>query len=756
MKRKLAFLMTIVLIFSSMSQTFTVSKGAENKPSVTYNETVMSGMGLHHIIDGVYNTGEAYVSEDNPDMSDGKQYVQFQWDEEVEYNQVTLYSAYCGTKDKDGQAPTKWEILISSDGKNYTKTATVEVEWKDIDSVQSKTTKFILPEAYKYMRVVILEANLSWGHYAINEIAFGEQEKAEIGYVDENGTRQYGRAASVTYNDSEMSGNGLHNINDGSYTTTYVSEDSPNMSKQYIEYKWDEQISVNLITLYSQYCGAADRDGQAPTKWRILTSLDGSNFEEAAIVKHTWSSNDEIQSKNYLFENPKNVLAIRIEILEANLNWNHYAVGEIEVGLTNNNFKPTDTTGSNNNKPNKDNKDDVNKDDIADNARVIYTDKNGTKQYARASKITYSNAMSGLGLNNLIDGDYNSTYVSEDKPDMKNQYVQLTWDKPIEFDVVSLYAQYCGTKVRDGQAPTKWKIMTSTDGKNFTDITTIDHQWNDNDELQSKSIKILKQSNVVAVRIVILAANLNWNHYAINEIEIGLAPNGYIPSDRIGYENDNKKSSIYKDVNGVVQYASASEITYSKDMSGLGLSNLIDKNLKTTYVSEDKPNMKNQYIQFKWNSPVDINMVTLYTQYCGTFFKDGQAPTKWKILVSKDGEKFFNVGTVTKKWRSNDNVQSKTLQFKLQKDITVVRVVIEEAKLDWGHYAISEIEIGKAPSGYIFGDLTGVDADMMISPKTASDNRMYVVIAIMLLSMLATTYSFIAWNRKKWTEENSI
>lgn len=47
-----------------------------------------------------------------------------------------------------------------------------------------------------------------------------------------------------------------------------------------------------------------------------------------------------------------------------------------------------------------------------------YCDANGVIQYAKAATISYSDHMSGMGLLQVADGDYATTYVSEDNPDM--------------------------------------------------------------------------------------------------------------------------------------------------------------------------------------------------------------------------------------------------------------------------------------------------------------------------------------------------
>ena len=532
MKKLVVMFLTLALVIGCIPNSQGLVKASDsNEPVITYNNDVMSGMGLLQVADGDYTTG--YCSEDNPVMSEDVQYMQFAWEQEVNYNSVTLFSNYCGTTEKDGQAPTKWKIQTSLDGVTYTDRTTVVAEWEAIDDLQSKSVDFDSTGNYKYMRIVIQEANLDWGHYVVTEVEF-EVKSSNVGvYVDSNGTTQYAKAATVTYNNDTMSGNGLLLVADGNYTTGYVSEDNPNMANQYIQYSWNAPVDINLVTLYAQYCGTASKDGQAPTEWTIQVSKDGSSFSEVCKVSKEWKDNDNLQSKNTQFDLQEDIVAMRVVITKANLSWNHYAVLELEVGQTEEGFVASDITGTTqeeggNNPTNE----------------GVYTDDNGTTQYAKAATVTYNdNVMDGKGLSQVADGNYTTTYVSEDNPDMKNQYIQFAWNEPIDINMVTLYSQYCGTKYRDGQAPTAWTIQVSKDGTTFTDVCQVSKKWRSNDNLQSKSAQFDLQGDVVAVRIVITEAKLDWNHYAISEIEIGQAEAGFVASDLTGVGDGTGASS---------------------------------------------------------------------------------------------------------------------------------------------------------------------------------------------------------------------
>lgn len=720
MKKIISLLTVAVIIVTSISSLTAFAQ--DEGPVVYYNDTAMNGMGLANLYDGDFTT--AYVSEDAPDMTEGKQYFQYDWSETVNVNQVTLYSQYCGSEGKDGQAPTQWKILISTDGNSYTEATTVSAEWLSNDELQSKTVKFDAGEGFKSMRIVITEANLNWNHYAIYEI--------EVDEITETTT-------TVFYNDTVMNGMGLALLYDGDLTTSYVSEDAPDLSdgKQYFQYDWSAPVDVNLVTLYSQYCGAADKDGQAPTEWKILTSTDGTNYTEVATVSASWYANDNLQSKTVKFDSDASFTSMRIVITEANLDWNHYSIYEIKTDTVDDSYIIEDLTGEPQVTPPVD----------------PPVEPPVTPPAETTLTVSYNSAaMSGMGLAHLYDGDLTTSYQSEDAPDMADgkQYFQYDWSAPVDINLVTLYSQFCGAGEKDGQAPTEWKILTSTDGTNYKEVTTVSASWYENDDLQSKTVKFDASERFTSMRIVINQANLDWNHYSIYEIKMDTVDGNYIIQDLTGTIPEKPLLNSYVDANGVTQYGNCAQISYNdKAMSGMGLGFVSDKDKTTAYVSEEKPDMSGgkQYIQYDWTEPIDINMVTLYSQFCGTKLKDGQAPTEWSILVSTDGVNYTKVCDVNKNWRSNDNLQSKVSQFDTQENIVSLRIVFNDANLGWGHYAVYEIEVGNAPVGYRAVDLTGIGDGTQTAPKTGDNQN--ILPTVMLLAVSIISIVACLWIRRR-------
>ena len=114
---------------------------------------------IYRVADDEANEHSYYRAIDGTECVDD--YVQFTWAEAVSVNQVILYNQF------SGQAPTAWDILVSTDGETWTKAAEISnVEWSEND-LEGKTLDFELQENIIGLRVQIKAANLIWGGYSI-------------------------------------------------------------------------------------------------------------------------------------------------------------------------------------------------------------------------------------------------------------------------------------------------------------------------------------------------------------------------------------------------------------------------------------------------------------------------------------------------------------------------------------------------------------------------------------------------------------
>jgi len=131
-----------------------------NKPIKASNH---AGEDVPNIIDGNFQT--SILSDTNPTFP---QYLTINYAEPQSFNAVTL-----GTWFAQGQAPTAWDIEVSADGTTgWMKVASSgNVAWQSNNgTVESKTIGFSEVSGKKGVRLKINGANLTWGHYAVNDI----------------------------------------------------------------------------------------------------------------------------------------------------------------------------------------------------------------------------------------------------------------------------------------------------------------------------------------------------------------------------------------------------------------------------------------------------------------------------------------------------------------------------------------------------------------------------------------------------------
>lgn len=250
----------------------------------------------------------AIQSVDNPVFPG---YITFTWDTGKAFDKVSLTSFFC-----QGQAPTSFEIEVSDDGiGGWTKVASTGIfSWNYNNSTyETKEVLFKKQINKKGLRVKILSAHLQWSHYAI----------CDIGIFDRNNLA-FDATASATVIDGAYP---AATVNDGNLDTAAQSLDHPGFP-QYITLNWDSGKTFSSVFMKCRYA-----QGQAPTNFEVQVSVDGtSNWITLNSYTKTWATNNStLETADLYFTRVSNMKGVRIKINNANLQWNHYAVNEIEV-----------------------------------------------------------------------------------------------------------------------------------------------------------------------------------------------------------------------------------------------------------------------------------------------------------------------------------------------------------------------------------------------------------------------------------------
>lgn len=255
---------------------------------------------------------DAYSAMQSNESPSFPQYLYLDWDEAQSFDTFIMKAAY-----GKNQAPTNWELEVSADGESgWTTVANSgDVIWNGDDwHVEDKTLHF--PEVHgKALRIKINSANLTWNHYAINEVIVKDTCKKPI---DVN-------IATESTSVWNSKNGGL--LTDGDYKGAAQSADRIKLPTD-IVLSWAEPVSFNQIQLNCWYA-----QNQAPTKVSLEISRDGLTWEEiVAVTDLSWEFSDStIENQVIGFEDVQNVKYLKVKVHEANLKWKHFAINELEV-----------------------------------------------------------------------------------------------------------------------------------------------------------------------------------------------------------------------------------------------------------------------------------------------------------------------------------------------------------------------------------------------------------------------------------------
>ena len=543
------------------------------------------------------------------------------------------------------------------------------------DTLEGKLVAFEKQENVLGVRLKITSANIEWGHYTIYEVEiFGTQAEPEetqpdvtepeetepsVTEPDETepdetepdetvpvssvtdfteameGTVNVALSAVASADVAGTLGNSAAQLNEGDRTWA-LSRSATTLEDQtdYYYLTWNQPVDICQVVLFNQY------SGQAPTAWRIAATTDGTSWNEIVSAEGVLWSESDLQGKALTFDVQKNIIGLRLQIVDANLIWGAYTIYELEVYGTI--PEPPETP------------------------EIEVTDftsaPDGTQNVALNAT---ASANVGGALSNsaaqLNEGDRTwSLWRSATTLEGQTDYYYLSWNKPVDISQVVLFNQF------SGQAPTAWNIAVTTDGTNWDELASVEGiVWSEND-LQGKALTFDVQKNIIGLRLQIVDANLIWGGYTIYELEI--------------YGNVAKTGG---------NLALDATLTASEDVvaSGAAIAQ-VNEGDRTWSMARSATSLDGaeDYYQFNWDAPVTAEKVVLFNQY------SGQAPTAWKIFVTTDGETWKEVASIADVTWTESDLEGKEVTFAGQ-DIVGLRVQIVDANLIWGHYCIYEIEI---------------------------------------------------------------
>ncbi|MWV47381.1 family 16 glycosylhydrolase [Paenibacillus sp. HJL G12] len=141
----------------------------------------------------------------------------------------------------------------------------------------------------------------------------------------------------------------------------------------------------------------------------------------------------------------------------------------------------------------------------------------GAVNKALTATLTASSQNGIYPVANLADANMRTTYQSTNNPTFP-QSITLNWSTPQAFSQVALNSTF-----GQGQGITDFEVQTSDDGITgwTTTATSGTLFWSsNNDTTEKKRLSFSEVNGKKGLRILVKQANLQWKHFAINELEV--------------------------------------------------------------------------------------------------------------------------------------------------------------------------------------------------------------------------------------------
>lgn len=290
-------------------------------------------------------------------------------------------------------------------------------------------------------------------------------------------------SAKITLNDETIDVAGLC---DNDYTYGYVSPDTVELPDEYT-FTWDSPVTADTLRLA---CNSAV--GQAPTYMEIQTKKANGDWTSVDKFNVSWITISESYEFIDIPVEASNITGLKLIIKEANLEWKHYVISEAKL------FAENDLEMA--------------------NAKKV-TSKTTTGSAILLNNIAYlaetiTTTGKGTQLDELANEDFVAGYVSEDNPSLPQDIV-FTFDELQQVRGIRIEGN-CAL----GQAPTLVEISVKTGGS-YKVVGSYYMTWQSKEAVHEYcDLTFSTQTGVEAVKVTVKRANLEWKHYAIQEIQI--------------------------------------------------------------------------------------------------------------------------------------------------------------------------------------------------------------------------------------------
>lgn len=257
----------------------------------------------------VIQDGDPTTGTVSPQSPTFPQYITYTWPTGQSFNQIQLV-----TGSGQGQGITNVTVQVSADGStNWTQVASSGTMTYASNNLVTQTINFAPQTNMEGVRIQINAANLTWGHYALNEFDVYNAAPSNLAF-------------SATVSAPGLTGS-VQSIQDSNATSGTVSQQNPTFPQD-ITYTWPSGQTVDQVVLETTW-----GQGQGITNVTVQVSTDGTTWTQVASSgTMTYATNSgNVEAQVITFSAQTNIVGLRIQINGANLQWSHYALTEFDV-----------------------------------------------------------------------------------------------------------------------------------------------------------------------------------------------------------------------------------------------------------------------------------------------------------------------------------------------------------------------------------------------------------------------------------------
>lgn len=279
------------------------------------------------------NTEDAVDGDGFLSLSDPTLPQEFVWTW-TEAQSADLLKIYCNWA--QDQSPAAVEVYTKTADGDWVLSGGGDLLWQTSSAeFECATVPFTGGENITAFKLVVTDANLTWGAYGINKVHITHSatvyDQAETKVINASQSLTFtdlASSAQLTYSHEANAASQPEAVNsaDAVNGNGFVSLANPELPQE-LTFTWDAAQTANALKLYCYY--AKD---QSPAKVQIQVMGEDGQWVTAAKAVLPWqTSSGEFECATIPFTGGENITALKLIVEDANLTWGAYGINKIHI-----------------------------------------------------------------------------------------------------------------------------------------------------------------------------------------------------------------------------------------------------------------------------------------------------------------------------------------------------------------------------------------------------------------------------------------